>query len=291
MIVFCNANPPGTDWGLVVDILALFVQILGIYFVVISLRFVKNQIEMSEKIHADTLIWNKKIATENELSSKVNPAVTKLINESFDLKAHRILPLELVLSVIDEKKSIEGNIHHVLNRYERLGRGVMNGIYDEDIVKKAIRGPLLRTYYRYYEYIEHWKIKENKYAWVEFIRLAQKWELEEEYKENNYINEKLNTHFKGMNKFGSFEIESEQDKWYLLTYQDSKFLKDQLIQKYADVIVQVEGLTDNLVILGENHFGSLLVAYNEPNLTETYRLDIKPFNLSKTDLFVDYLLK
>jgi len=173
-----NLNVSRETFDLLFQTIALTVQILGIYFVVVNLRLLKNQLEMSKVAHQDILKWNKKVSTENELANKPNIKVIKKLTEAFGKWENDTIPLETVLQKLAEDKTLEGNIAHLLNRYERLSRGVLNDFYDENIVSIATRGRLMRIFKRYENYINHVRSTKNEGAWTQYGKLVMKWENE-----------------------------------------------------------------------------------------------------------------
>lgn len=170
-------------FNLVKDILNLLLQAVGLFFVVQALRKTAYQIKHSEKTHADTLEWNKRIATENILEVKPDREVTEKLDRLF----HTAELKEEIEGVVDkarEDKQIERDIHHLLNVYERLARGMKNGIYVESLVKEALRNTFIKVYTNYYPYIKHRQDTMNKEAWVEFEKYAVKWKQEAENDKN-----------------------------------------------------------------------------------------------------------
>jgi len=159
------------------DIVSLAIQVLGFIAVVFTLLYASNQIKLSKNIHKETLSWNKKITTEEELSRKTSQEIRDRLVLRFDSHCGekiKPIPLKIIEQEMTKDPKVRSDIHTYLNRFERIARGIDFGIYDEEIIINSSRYMLNKVYVNYEEYIQKRRDKINQNAWRSFEALVNR---------------------------------------------------------------------------------------------------------------------
>lgn len=181
------------EFNIVKDIVNFGLAILTIFIQVYGLFLVIRQLQTAEKVHADTLEWNRRKSTDEVLEVKPDRAVTEKLNELFNTsESNDPVLLEkiekytnLIFSKSDKYKNLKLDIQHLLNVYERLARGMKNEIYVEEMIKDGLRNTFIKVYNNYSLYIQDHREKVNERAWIDFEYYVRKWTKEKEEEENN----------------------------------------------------------------------------------------------------------
>ncbi|WP_316787111.1 DUF4760 domain-containing protein [Pedobacter frigiditerrae] len=159
------------------EYISLAIQVLGFIAVIFTLLYASKQIKISKNIHEDTLSWNKKIATEEELSRKTSGEIRDRLLTIFE-KYSEIgivsIPLEIIEKEIAKDKKVKQDIHDYLNRFERIARGINFGIYNEEIIIDSSRYMINKVYVNYENYIQKRRNEVNPRAWCCFEELVNR---------------------------------------------------------------------------------------------------------------------
>lgn len=87
------------------------------------------------------------------------------------------------LKIDEEKKGVRDSIFNYLNNYEFLACGVIQGVFDADIIRDLNRTNFIKTYNNFSEYITHYNEKhrknKNQTVWENLVELAKKYISEE----------------------------------------------------------------------------------------------------------------
>lgn len=93
------------------------------------------------------------------------------------------------MNLTSDGSEIRDNILRVLNYYETIAIGIKNDIYDENVIKRLLKGNLLKAYHIFSTYIEHRrKDHEAPKAYIDLESLVNEWKiLDTKTKKNDSI--------------------------------------------------------------------------------------------------------
>lgn len=172
-------------------VMTLLIDLFGSVAIVVTIVYASKQLKLSKNVHEQTLAWNKKVLTEKELSAKPDQQRSSRLNVVFKDyvcgnagKIPKPIPLYVILTEIEKDHSVRADIHHYLNKYERISRGIRNGLYDESTVIGALKNTMIKIFVNYREYILHRQAGTNPNAWGEFQKLVQSWNPDADHDTN-----------------------------------------------------------------------------------------------------------
>ncbi len=161
--------------NLVICSLSLLVLVGGLLYAGLQLRSLR-------KIHADNHKWNRKKAAQDVIFKITELAdhTIKLNEKIKHIDTAQPIPVPELKQIFKDNPNVPVILHHVLNHYEGLARGVYKGIYDEDIIKTARKGTMIRVYRVFRDYIEDKRNEHetNKKIYEQFEAIVNKWEQE-----------------------------------------------------------------------------------------------------------------
>jgi len=163
-------------------IAAEIAQILVSLFTGFGLIYAGWQVSLLKKTHQQNHDWNRRIAAQGAIESlRPLASITIELNDVFDTtNATEAIPLQRILDVFKDDKSIQVKVHQLLNSYEALARGVYQSIYDESVIKAARRGPMIQQFEAFSSYIKYRRKNVLPKAYVQMEALVNKWKSEEE---------------------------------------------------------------------------------------------------------------
>jgi hypothetical protein len=156
----------------IIDSLTLFV--LGI-----GLLYSAKQISSLKKTHQEALDWNRRIEAKKALqtaSEKI--ASTIKLYEALPMRdSQETIPRAEIERVIEERPDLHVLLSDMLNWYESLASGILQRVYDEEVIKIARRGDMIRCFDRYKNYI-HFIRGTAPRIWEDMEHMAEKWRAE-----------------------------------------------------------------------------------------------------------------
>ena len=100
-------------------------------------------------------------------------------DKKFDLSKANI---NSFLSYFDENDGLEAAVTKMLNFLEAFSALVNEGLINEKLSKKFMRGIVIKTYQEFLFYIDYNQKKQGQGVWCEFVKLSLKWiELEKKH--------------------------------------------------------------------------------------------------------------
>ena len=158
------------------EIVSLAIQLISAGFVFAGLLYTGKQISLLKRTHRENHDWNRRIETQKALAEYNRTIIAPDLNKVFDhLNAKHPISVEKVLAEFATNSSLQSQCHILLNSYEGFARGIQQGIYDEEIIRKARKTAIIRTYTAYKEYIAHRQRENNSLAFKELEALVSKW--------------------------------------------------------------------------------------------------------------------
>lgn len=174
-------------WSIIISIGTLIITLGGLLYAGNQIKLAREQlnnalenIELTRKIHKENHDWNRRIASQNVINSFRNQNKTKELRESLvQIDINDAIPLETVLNKFKTDLNLQGYIHSVLNTFEGFSRGINQGIYDEEVMKTALIGTMIRYFNCFRPYIVHIRNVRNPELFSEYEGLINIWKAEQ----------------------------------------------------------------------------------------------------------------
>ena len=84
------------------------------------------------------------------------------------------LPLKEIKKVFDEKPQLQVACKRLLDAYGNLATGIIQGVYDEDVIRTARRTDLVTIYERFEAYIKDLRARVHQQAYNYLQRICDK---------------------------------------------------------------------------------------------------------------------
>lgn len=174
-------------YTLIINTISLFISFIGLiyagYQIWVIRKQMKNAIEelkLTVKIHNDNHEWNRRIASQEAITQfRMKNKTKELRNSLNQFDINEIIPLKAILEKFETEPDLKDFIHETLNTFEGYARGIVHGIYDEIIVKSAIKGAMIRHYSCFLPYINHVRKTRNPDLYCDLENIVNKWKSEE----------------------------------------------------------------------------------------------------------------
>lgn len=158
----------------------LIIQTLNLIVLVIGIVFTYKQIKGARKEQKENYDWNKRIEAQKAVCQIVEIREdVKKIKKSFgyENKKDETISYDVAKKILKENPDVEYSLYILLNFFENLTRGIKQGIYDEEVVKVALKGTMIDAYNYFKNYIKkHRKSRENDLLYKEFECVVLEWE-------------------------------------------------------------------------------------------------------------------
>lgn len=162
--------------SLIVDISIPLIMVAGFYLAFTQLREIR-------KTHQENHDWNRRIAAQEALRSYPYSILSADLQEEFDyLNKSDSISIEKIKEAFDRAPNLQKDLHQLLNFYESLARGIHQQIFDEDVVKAARMGAMIRTERAFRNYINRRREISSPNAWSDYTRIVSHWRSEIEPK-------------------------------------------------------------------------------------------------------------
>lgn len=153
---------------------------VGFWFAYHQLLGAKKEINILNKHHADNHDWNRRKAAQDAIRAFDFTLLSKKFQTAFDvINRTEAIPMGAIDKAYEANPEIQMELHHLLNFYEGLSRGINQGLFDEEIIKTARRSDMIRCVVLFQNYLTHRRI-EHPNAWSELSFIAHKWQGEQE---------------------------------------------------------------------------------------------------------------
>jgi hypothetical protein len=180
------------------NIMIEWLDIISLLLVAIGLFYSGRQLQLSNKVRADSLLvhkasleihkdnhdWNRRV-NSLRFSFADDPKLIELL-ERMDLyfEINSKFPEEIRLSKMEEKKieypSVFNDIHFSLARLEAMCIAIKNGVADEKICKSLLKTRVITFNRMFRQYIEHARDKrKTKELFINLENYAEKWKANE----------------------------------------------------------------------------------------------------------------
>lgn len=163
-------------YSLILGSFNIFLLIVGFVLAFLQLRGARNDIQTLNHHHSENHDWNRRKAAQEALSKYDHTFLSSPVHENFDyLNVMDPIPIAEIEEKFAKNNSLQSDIHNILNYYEALARGINQQIFDESVVKSAIRNSVIRCERSFLNFIEKRRRNVNPRAWIELSHIATKW--------------------------------------------------------------------------------------------------------------------
>ncbi len=132
------------------------VNLASFFVIAVGLFYTARQIKLLIKIHQENHDWNRRVAAQSALV-----AIRELTETIQQIEAvfqhgntNNVIALSIIKEKIESNKKLRPQIARYLSSYESLARGILQGIYDEEVVMTGRRGQMTKVFNQFYHYID-----------------------------------------------------------------------------------------------------------------------------------------
>jgi Domain of unknown function (DUF4760) len=159
----------------------LLVQIISSLLVLGGILYAARQFKLATRVHQENHDWNRRNAAQQatiDYASKI-PGSEELDNALQYMVAKEPIAIATIDNEFAKNKSLRAITLRVLNYHESLAVGVLDGVYDEKVIKSIRRSALERIFIAFKNFIDKVRTDIQPTAWAEQERLINKWKLED----------------------------------------------------------------------------------------------------------------
>lgn len=168
---------------------SLIILVIGLLYGAKQIKNALVQIADTRRIHQDNHDWNRRLAAQEALRSYNYSLLSSPIQMVFNyLNVSEPIPLKNIQLEFDKDKTLQSDLHQLLNFYEGLARGIHQALFDEDVVKAARKNAMVMVEKGFLNYIENRREEVNQYAWSELSAIIGKWK-----NEDNHVSSRVRT--------------------------------------------------------------------------------------------------
>jgi hypothetical protein len=164
-------------WSLIISALGVLTVWIGFIFAVYQIRAALKQIQVTISKHKDDHSLQRKLAAQSAVNEYAFSNLSAELHKTFGyVDSNAPITIEAI-----NKKFAEDDNHRVkllmlLRHYESIARGINHGIYDEEVVKAALRKTFIRFVRAFSLYIEERRnTLSSPTQWIELTSLAEVW--------------------------------------------------------------------------------------------------------------------
>lgn len=156
-------------------LLALNTIVLGVGFAVGV-----YQLRSAKKIHDAQHEWQRRISAQQALAEYSDAVDGSEVLKRFDyVDRADTIPLDEIRATFNDNPGLKVDLHKILNYYERLGRGVTQQIYDEEVIRAGRQAAMIRCFRAFESYIyDRRRTVGSPAAWCEFEEVVVRWRRE-----------------------------------------------------------------------------------------------------------------
>ncbi len=160
-------------------------QLIGagwILLLALSVLYAARQLKALQQIHRDNHDWNRrKAAQDATLSLFEGWGQQELLNTELDyIRRRDAIPITEIDEKCKTNPELLRAIHNCLNFYEALARGVLQQVFDSDIIKGTSRGVMKQNLHNFGPYIQRRRDTGSERAWIDTEQLLKIWQQEDD---------------------------------------------------------------------------------------------------------------
>lgn len=152
-------------------------QIVAYLVIAVALVYAALQINGIRRTIRETNSWNRRKAAQDMIFQiDKNASVCTDLNRHFGIfKKREPIPLAKIQKAFSENSELEFRLVELLNAYSALARGVLEGVYDEQIVYDASSARLVKIHNSFQMYIEFRHQEQGPHLYTALETLACEW--------------------------------------------------------------------------------------------------------------------
>jgi hypothetical protein len=162
------------------DIIELSISLFSALLVFGGLMYAGRQLQLTRVIHKQDHDWNRRHAAQQAIYNYTTFVTgTQLLNKELGFAtAIEALPIEKIREAFEKNSELRITCHQLLNFNEALAVGIIHGIYDEEVIKSAWRGNMLRSFDSFRNYITDIRQKGREHVFAEQEMIGNRWRNE-----------------------------------------------------------------------------------------------------------------
>lgn len=167
------------------EIYLLIIRAVSTVFIAIGLLYTGRQISLLKESHRQNHDWNRRNAGQIAIRQMLDLApVDILINKVFNnSNTTEAIPLEKILEAFENNNELQSQLHQLLNAYEGLARGILQGIYDEEVIYEGRRGSMIQAFDNFKPYITYRRKNVHSSAYELMESIVDRWKTKSSKKE------------------------------------------------------------------------------------------------------------
>jgi len=151
-----------------------------VFILVFAVLYAAKQLKLLRLTHADNHDWNRRKSAQ-DLTMQLNDMLgdTDSLHKTLNV-INRVEPIPLVeiTEAIENDPSVQLKINKVLNIYSSVARGVLNGVYDREIIANSRRMAMIKTFDSFSSYIYQRRKESISILWNYYESLVNEWKEE-----------------------------------------------------------------------------------------------------------------
>ncbi len=157
------------------EVATLIIQGLSGLFVAIGLLYAGRQLKANHD-------WNRRKAAQ-DATLMYCQVVTgmRILDDHFSFMTRTDpIPCSEINPILEKHREVRACIRDLLNYYEALSRGVVQGVYDEEVIKVSKKVAAFKAYDKLMPYIRQQRqLYSSPLLWDHFESLVSNWRREE----------------------------------------------------------------------------------------------------------------
>lgn len=157
----------------------LVAVIVGLWFAGVQFKQGRLALEHTAQSHEEEYLWRRKIAAQEALASYSSSVVLSDLQKQLnylEIGRRGCIDLDELEQKLEASPDLRADLHRLLNYYEALARGVLQGLYDDEVIKAGRRGAMNRAYSGFECYIVKRRDSGSPNAWIDFETLIRRWD-------------------------------------------------------------------------------------------------------------------
>jgi RecB family endonuclease NucS len=156
------------------------IQIISGLAIIISVMYAGYQVKLLRKTHTDNHDWNRRKSAQ-DLTMELNNTLkdTEILHQKLNvINREEPIPLQEILDAIQEDPAMQLMINKVLNIYSSIARGILNGVYDREIIEISRRTAMIDTYNAFSSYVMYRRDERGSDVWGRLESVVNRWKNE-----------------------------------------------------------------------------------------------------------------
>ncbi len=156
--------------------ITIITQLVSVLLLVVGLLYAGYQLSLTRKVHKENHEWNRRFAAQQALSRKIEGLDE--LNEAFKhMNLTDSIPMKEYREAFEKSPQLQPSLHRYLNYFEDLCRGMLYGVYDEDIIRNARGGTFDKVYNNHRNFIENRRKEVHPLVYRHLREVVENWRI------------------------------------------------------------------------------------------------------------------